>query len=110
MTPEQRYILDTQGWLHVKGALSPTELAEARAAADDYVTATAAAKTGGPPLPANYSGNGVADGKGYGHGFAWARPLERLAFHPATWPIVVELTGGRPRLHGASRTDLVTAA
>ena len=61
-------MLDTQGWLHVKGALSPTELAEARAAADEYVAAAAAAKAGGPPLPENYSGNGEADGKG-SHGW-----------------------------------------
>jgi len=39
MTPEQRYQLDTFGFLHIEGALSPAELSAAQAAADRYITA-----------------------------------------------------------------------
>lgn len=91
-----------QGFLQIRGALSAEELSQARLAADDYATAAAAAKTGKAPLPADFSGNGEANGKGYGHGFAWARPLERLVFHRAVWPTILELTSGRPRLHGGT--------
>ena len=91
-----------QGFLHIRGALSAAELSDARLAADDYVVAAAAAKAGGQPLPADFSGNGEGNGKGYGHGFAWSRPLERLVFHKAVWTIILELTGGRPRLHGGT--------
>lgn len=28
--------------------------------------------------------------------------LERLALHPQTWPILLELTGGKPRLGGGN--------
>ncbi len=91
-----------QGFLHIRGALSAEELSQARLAADDYVEAAASARAGGKPLPADFSGNGKANGKGYGHGFAWARPLERLVFHRAVWPTILELTSGRPRLHGGT--------
>jgi hypothetical protein len=64
MTPEQRYMLDTQGFLHIRHALSAHEIAQARLAADDYVATAAAARAGGPPLPADFSGNGEGDGKG----------------------------------------------
>jgi hypothetical protein len=37
-----------------------------------------------------------------GHGFAWGRALERLVFHHAVWPVILELTGDRPRLHGGT--------
>lgn len=30
--------------------------------------------------------------------FAFDRSLERLAFHPAIWSLVLELTAGRPQL------------
>ena len=34
--------------------------------------------------------------------WAWAfdRAIERLAVHPAIWPIILELTQGRPQLSG----------
>ncbi len=32
------------------------------------------------------------------HGFAFDKTLERLTMHPAAWPVVKELTKGRPRL------------
>ena len=88
MTAEQRYLFDLHGYLHVRNALSAEELAAARAAAERYVAT--------PPeeLP---EGFGV-DGKRYLNGFAFDPALECLALHPSTWPIVKELTRGRPRL------------
>ena len=88
MTAEQRYRFDLHGYLHLRNALSAEELAAARTAAERYVDT--------PPekLP---EGFGV-DGKRFLHGFAFDRALERLAMHPSIWPIVTELTRGRPRL------------
>ena len=41
-------------------------------------------------------------GKGSGHlsvyAFAFDKALESLAFHPACWPAVLELTDGKPQL------------
>lgn len=41
-------------------------------------------------------------GKGGGHlsvyGFAFDKALEAIAFHPASWPAVLELTDGKPQL------------
>ena len=98
MTAEQRYRFDLHGYLHVRNALSAEELAAARKAAERYVDT--------PPekLP---EGFGV-DGKRFLHGFAFDAALERLAMHPSIWPIVKELTRGRPRL--ASGTLQVNAA
>ena len=88
MTAEQRYLFDLHGYLHLKNVLSAKELAAARAAAERYVDT--------PPdeLPAGFR----VDGRRYEHGFAFDRALERLTMHPVTWPIVTELTRGRPRL------------
>ena len=88
MTAEQRYLFDLHGYLHVRNALSAEELVAARAAAERYVATPTA------ELP---EGFGV-DGKRYLNGFAFDRALEHLALHPSTWPVVTELTRGRPRL------------
>ena len=65
--------------------------------------AAEAARAGGPPLPAGFAGNGSAGALGstYPNGFAWSTALERLLFHEATWPIILELTGGEPWMQGA---------
>ena len=34
------------------------------------------------------------------HAFAFDKSLERIIFHERVWPIVMELTGGSPRLGG----------
>ena len=88
MTAEQRYLFDLHGYLHLRNVLSADELAAARAAAERYVDS--------PPdeLPEGFR----VDGRRYEHGFAFDPALERLTMHPATWPIVTELTRGRPRL------------
>jgi hypothetical protein len=70
---------------------------------DSYVCAAEASRVGGPSLPSGFAGNGEAPALGstYSNGFAWSTALERLLFHEATWPIILELTGGEPWMQGA---------
>jgi hypothetical protein len=100
MTPEQRYLFDIQGYLHLKGALSAEEVCSARAAAERYIAT--------PPqeLPPGFA----IEGRLHKHGFAFDPALQALALHPSFWPIVCELTNDKPRLVSgtlqASRYDL----
>ncbi len=88
MTPEQRYLFDLNGYLHLRGALSDGELRAAREAAERYVATPEA------ELPEGFG----KDGKRHLHGFAFDKALEHLPLHPSIWPIVKELTNARPRL------------
>mgnify|MGYP001166394611 CR=1 FL=1 len=88
MTEEQRYQFDLWGYLHIPGALSEKEVEAARAAAQRYVDSKP------EDLPPGF---GIEE-KRHLHGFAFDKALERLTMHPASWPIVKELTKGRPRL------------
>ena len=88
MTEEQRYLLDLWGYLHIQNAFSGDELSKATAAAERYVYAAP------DELP---EGFGI-EGKRHLHGFAFDKSLERLATHPSIWPIIREVTKGRPRL------------
>ena len=91
--------------LLVEGALDPEELAAASAAADTYIDAVF---HGATPLPPGFEAMREehakeAPGKYGGHlALAWAfdPALEALAMHPRLWPIVLELTGGKPHLSG----------
>lgn len=100
MTPQQRYLFDVQGFLHLKGAIAPDEVARARAAAERYMDT--------PPerLPPGFE----VEGRLHKHGFAFDPALQALTLHSAYWPIVLELTRGKPRLVSgtlqASRHDL----
>eukprot|EP01043_Picozoa_sp_COSAG02_P010894 COSAG02_NODE_393_length_23190_cov_56.721926_12_plen_370_part_00 len=104
MTPEQRYMLDSSGYLILRGALSSKQIEDARMACDSYVEAQENADAGRAQLPPGFPGNGGPDAIGsrmiYANGFAWCRCLERLLFHEATWPIVLELTGSQPLMNG----------
>lgn len=95
MNEEQRYLFDLYGFLHLQAALTPEQLDAASEAANRYI--------GSAPedLPPDFKING----KGHAHGFAFDRALEELAFLPAVWPIVLELTNGKPML--ASGTLMV---
>ena len=95
MNEEQRYLFDLFGFLHLKAVLTPEQLSAATAAADRYIDG--AAEDRPPEFKAN--------GKGHAHGFAFDRALEQLVFLPAVWPIVLELTNGKPML--ASGTLMV---
>lgn len=88
MTEEQRYLFDLWGYLHIPGALSEEEVTTAQEAARRYMESKP------EDLPPGFK----IDGKRHLHGFAFDKSLERLALHPAAWPIVKELTKGRPRL------------
>ena len=87
MTPEQRYLLDASGYLHLENALSPAELKAAQDAVQRYVDTPA------DQLPPGFK---PKDGT-YPHAFAFDKALETLAVHPSTWPIVRELTADKPR-------------
>jgi len=92
MTPEQRYIFDTIGYITLKNALSPEELRLAQKAADRYINT--------PPqeLPVGFRFTNLGQHKHYLRGFGFDRALEHLTMHPSIWPIVRELTGNKPCL------------
>ena len=89
MTPEQRYLFDVTGYLHIKNVLSGEELKAAQEAADRYINASP------EELPPGFDANG----KHLPNGFAFDKALEALTVHPATWPIILELTNNKPQLH-----------
>ena len=74
MDAAQRYQYDLHGFLHVPEALSADELAAARAAAH-------AATRAGEPFAVHCT-----------------PALAAMPFHPAIWPVVLELTDGKPMM------------
>ena len=97
MTPEQRYFFDLTGYLHIQQALSSEELEQAQQSAQRYIdTPNEQLPPGFQFIPEREHFNW------YVHAFAFDKALEALAFHPKTWPIVRELTSGRPRLGGGN--------
>ena len=88
MTPEQRYLFDVTGYLHIENAVSGEALKAAQAAADAYINASPG------DLPPGFD----SSGKHLPNGFAFSRALEALTMLPATWPIIKELTDNRPQL------------
>ena len=103
MNAEQRYLIDLQGFLHVPGALNASELNRCRAAADRVVALQASLGA----LPEGCELEVVGDGSvgsHYDKVFSIEPALEALAFHPAVFPIVCELTDEQPKLRdGACR-------
>ena len=96
MDDESRFLLDLNGYLHLRGALGARELAACRASVDRLVDLCAAVADGSAPpdaVPEGF-GNGAQPGKpgshGYANGYAWEKPLEQLVFHRRLWPIVRE--------------------
>lgn len=95
MTPEQRYFFDVAGYLHLENVLGGEELQQAQEAAERYVST--------PPgqMPPGFGTGENADKEGFftfPNGFAFDKALESLTTHPATLPIICELTQDRPRL------------
>lgn len=88
MTPEQRYLFDVTGYLHLKNVIRDEELKAAQEAADTYIN------TSPEELPPDFD----SSGKHLPNGFAFSRALEALAMHPASWPIIKELTDNKPQL------------
>jgi hypothetical protein len=95
MTPEQRYTLDLDGFLHLRAVLSPAELVEARAAAGRYTSLVAA----GQQTDSDFA---TEPSDVLGNGFAWDPSLAALAVHPAVLPIISELCGHQPQLRRGS--------
>ena len=94
MTPEQRYLFDVTGYIHLPNALSAEELKNAQEAVERVVQTP---KEGMPP------GCDKGDERGgCSNGFSFDKSLEALTMHPASWPTIKELTGGRPRLNRGS--------
>ena len=89
MTPEQRYFFDLTGYLHLEGVLQGEPLRAAQEAAQRYIDT--------PPeqLPEGFHIDLDREHfHWYLYAFAFDKVLERLAVHPETWPILLELTGG----------------
>jgi hypothetical protein len=97
MTPEQRYFFDLTGYLHLEGVLQGDELKQAQQAAQRYIDT--------PPdqLAPGFEINQEREHfHWYLHAFGFDKALEALTVHPQTWPILKELSGGKPRLTGGN--------
>lgn len=94
MTPLQRYLFDTTGYLHIKNPLTSDELANAQDAVCRYIDASADKIPFGPGdfLPF----------------LVFDKALENPALHPSIWPIITELTGGKPRMLPSSHLKITT--
>ena len=93
MTPEQHYLFDVTGYLHLQNVLSERELQDAQGAAERYV------QTPYEERPPGFKGDNPEK---YIYGFAFDKALEALALHPITWPIIKELTSDKPRLYNGT--------
>lgn len=101
MTPEQRYLFDMTGYLHIEGAVTGENLKDVQEAANQYIYCHPNDRPPGfgprgEELSVEELGNRPLIR--YQHGFAFDRCLEALATHPAIWPILKELTANMPRL------------
>ena len=93
MTPLQRYLFDTTGYVHIKNALDAEELKRAQDAAHRYFNT--------PPEEMPYERSNFQS-------VAFDKALETLTMHPATWLIIKEFTGEKPRLLFGSRLRINT--
>ena len=96
MTDAQRYLFDMMGYLHLEQALGRTELKTAQQAIDRYVNAS------DDELPEGFGRSTSLFDKNrtqYKYAFAFDKALEALVFHRSFWPIVLEVSGRRPRLN-----------
>ena len=88
MTPEQRYLFDINGYLHIPNVLSDSQLAASRSAIERYMA------TPDDQLPEGFSRS--ENKKNYENGFAFDKALESLVVHSVFWPIIKEFTHDRP--------------
>ena len=101
MTPEQRYLFDVTGYLHVEGAVTGDALEQAQEAADRYIFCPPDERPPGfqtRPREMKVEDLGNLPLIRYEHGFAFDRALEAVTMHPALWPLVKECTANKPRL------------
>ena len=71
MTPEQRYLFDVTGYLHLENVMTDEELKAAQEAANEYIN------TPTEELPPGFN----SSEKNLPNGFAFAKPLEALTMH-----------------------------
>ena len=100
-------MLDLNGYLHLKGVIQGEELEAARSAAERY--ATAPAESLPPPFDRirrecdervhKFTPNTASQ---LGSAFAFDKSLEHIVFNDTIWPIVMELTNGKPKLKHAT--------
>ncbi len=96
--------LDMNGYLHLKGVLQGEQLAAARSAAIRY--AHGDPDTLPPPFDeirracdARVHQHTPNTASQLGHAFAFDKSLEHIVFNDTIWPIIHELTDGKPRLN-----------
>ena len=90
MTPEQRYVFDATGYLHLKNALNGEELRKAQEAADRYIN------TPHEKMPVGFHYMQTDTFHHHSRGFAFDKALEHLVTHRTTWPLIKELTANKP--------------
>ena len=100
MTPEQRYLFDITGYLHIEGAIIGDDLKKAQEAATRYIYCPPDERPPGfsprgDTIPPEELGNRPLIR--YQHGFAFDKSLEAITMHPAIWPLIKELTADMPR-------------
>lgn len=102
MTPEQRYLFDVTGYLHIKNAVTGDALKETQKAVDNYIHMP----LGERPEGFTTRPKELEPGKGgrYEHGFAFDRSLEAMTVHPAIWSLVKEFTFDMPRFVSGTLT------
>lgn len=97
MTPEQKYLFDLTGYLKIPGVLRGDQLFRAQEAAQRYIDT--------PPdaVPDGFEINLEREHfNWYVHAFAFDKALEAITMNPVIWPLIVELTWGKPRLSGGN--------
>jgi hypothetical protein len=105
MSPQQRFLLDLNGFLHLKSVLQGEELERCREAAVRYASAEPDSLP--PPFDrirrecdARVHQHTPNTASHLGHAFAFDRSLEHIVFNEQVWPVIMELTDGKPQLKG----------
>ena len=75
MTPEQRYMFDITGYLHLKNVLTDEHLHRCQKSIEQYIS------TPQEDLPSDF---GTKNGKIFDHAFAFDKSLESLVFQSLT--------------------------
>ena len=101
MTPEQRYLFDVTGYLHIENGITGQALKDAQEAANQYIFCPPNERPPGfrtRPREMAVEDLGNLPLIRYEHGFAFDRSLEAVTMNPAIWPLVKECTADQPRL------------
>ena len=101
MTPEQRYLFDITGYLHIEGAVTGEDLKKAQEAAARCLP-DGDTDERPPGLTPRSEEIPVEEFKSrpllrYRNGFSFDKSLEAIIMNPAIWPLVKELTADMPR-------------